>query len=247
MQTWKLIGVGLLIAILVRGCPDAAKQSTSLPEKQPLQVLSTQSKSSLSSKTPLPLLKLPNISSVSPLLPKDIQDSSSSSIARNRPTDSEKSQSPSSQISVPPPLAKEAPSRMAQQEPETNFDTSRDQANVPVDETVAPQNQRFSTPVPVDETVAPQNQRFSTPVVSPSSESASGRCNYPWELDSAGNQCGNRAASERPNLSTGSAVGSYSPPFRSYSIPTSSYDSTYVRGYVRRNGTYVRGYSRRNR
>ena len=102
--------------------------------------------------------------------------------------------------------------------------------------------------IPTDiERVTPQNQRLSGSVVLPSSGSGSGRCNYPWDLDSAGNRCGDRAASERPNSSTNVSIGSYSPPIQSYSIPTSSYGSTYVRGYFRRDGTYVRGHSRRRR
>jgi hypothetical protein len=290
MQTWKLIGVGLLISVLVRGCPDAAKQSTSFAEKQSLQSPNTQIESALSSKIPSSLLKLPSISPVSPLLHKDIQNSSPSSVARNRPADSEKSQQTSSQISVIPSVGKEASSRVIQQEPETNFDVSRVQANVPVDgesrqslidrgsaqrakvsvlefpnvetelrptlenaleplseNSFNPALRSDTTTSTNEENIAPQDQRLSSPVVSSSFESGSGRCNYSWEFDSAGNRCGDRAASEQPNLSTGSAVGSYSAPIRSYSIPTSSYGSTYVRGYFRRDGTYVRGHSRRSR
>lgn len=266
MQTWKLIGVGLLISALVRGCPNAVKQSTSPAETQPLQTSNTQRESGLSSKPPSSLLKIPSISPVSPLLPKGIQDSSSSSIARNYPADSEKAQSTSSQISVIPSVGREASSRVIQQKPETNFDISRLQVNVPVDgegrQSLINKGPDQRTKVSVLEfsnveteqrpalkntNVAPQNQPISTPVVSSSPESGSGRCNYSWEFDSAGNRCGDRAASERPNLNTGNAVGSYSAPIRSYSIPTSSYGSTYVQGYFRRDGTYVRGHSRRNR
>ncbi|QYO63311.1 hypothetical protein [Leptolyngbya sp. 7M] len=236
------------------------------------------------------MLKIPSISPVSPLLPKGIQDSSSSPIARNHPADSEKAQSTSSQISIIPSVGRDASSRVIQQEPETNFDISHIQANVPVDgeghqslinqgsdqrakvrvlelpnveterrpvleNTLEPISENSLNPAlrsntttsTTEESVAPQNQPFSSPVASSSSESGSGRCDYPWEFDSAGNRCGDRAASERPNLSTGTAVGSYSAPIRSYSIPTSSYGSTYVRGYFRRDGTYVRGHFRRSR
>ncbi|NJM77705.1 MAG: hypothetical protein HC852_20405 [Acaryochloridaceae cyanobacterium RU_4_10] len=291
MQTWKLFGVGLLISVLVKGCPNTAQQSTSLVETQPLQTSNTQRESGLSRKTPLSLRNLPRISPVSPLLSKGIQDFSSSSIARNCPDESEKSQSMSSQISVMPPVDKDVASHVIQQKPETDFDVSRIQANVPVNDLFhqqglnnqganqhtevnalelpkvetepRPQQENKSeslsqeslnsalrsdtTIFANEENLAPQNQRLSSPVVSLSSESASGKCNYPWELDAAGNRCGDRATSERPNSSTDSVVGSYFPPIRSYSIPTSSYGSIYVKGYFRRDGTYVRGHSRRKR
>lgn len=270
METWQLIGVGVLISVLVRGCPDTAKQSTSPAGTQPLQAQNTRRESGLSSKTPSSLLKIPSISPVSPLPPKGIQDSSS-------------------QIPVIPPVGREASSRVIQQEPETNFDISRIQVNVPVDEegrqnlinqgsdrrtkvnvlelpdieterrpalenAVEPLSEnplnpalRSGSTTSNEKNVAPQNQALSSPVVLSSSESGFGRCNYSWEFDSAGNRCGDRAASERPNLNTGNAVGSYSAPIRSYSIPTSSYGSTYVRGYFCRDGTCVRGHSRRGR
>lgn len=291
MQTWKLIGVGLLVSVLVKGCPDTAKQSASPVEKQPFQTSNTQRESVSSSKAPSSLLKLPNISPVSPLplmVPKDIQGSSSSFISRNRPADSENSQSMSSQIFVTSPVNREAPNRLLQQEPEMNFDVSRVQANVPVDEKsrqslttqgaeqrtegsvvelpkvetelrLLPENQSESlsenslnpklrgdtTTSTAGENVAPQIQRFSSPTILSTSESGSGKCDYAWEFDLAGNRCGDRAASEQPNLGLGSTVGNYSIPIRSYSIPTSGDGSTYVRGYFRRDGTYVRGHSRR--
>jgi hypothetical protein len=280
----------LLISVFVRGCPDTTKQSTSVADTQPLQAPNTQRESALSRKLPLSLLKIPSISPVPPLLTKGIQDSSSSPVARNRPTDSKKDQSTSSQISVISPVSGEVSSRIIQQEPETNFDVSRVHANVSVDgegrqslinqgsdqrtkvrvlespkveterrpvlenaleplseHALNPVLRRDTTTATNEETVAPQNQPFFSPSVPSSSERGSERCNYPWEFDSAGNRCGDRAASERPNLSTGNAVGSYSAPIRSYSIPTSSYGSTYVRGYFRRDGTYVRGHSRKRR
>lgn len=290
MQIWKLIGVGLLISVLVRGCPDTTKQSTSAADTQPLQAPNTQRESSLSSKPPSSLLKIPSISPVSPLLPRGTQNSSSSSVARNLPADSEKAQSTSTQISVLPSVGRAIPSRVTQQEPKTSFNASRIQANAPVDgesrqssinqasdqgaevsvlespnveterrpvlqntleplseNSLNPSLRSDTTTSASEENLAPQNQPLSSPVVSSSSESGSGRCNYSWEFDSAGKRCGDRAASERPNLNTGNAVGSYSAPIRSYSIPTSSYGSTYVRGYVRKDGTYVRGHSRRSR
>jgi hypothetical protein len=290
MKTWKLIGVGLLISVLVRGCPNTAEQSTSVSDTQPLQSPNTQKESSLSSKPPSSLLKLPSIPPVSPLPPKGTQDSSSTPIARNLSADSEKAQSTSSQISVLPSVSGAISSRVVQQDLEPDFNVPRVQDNVPVDgesrqniinqrpdqsveasvldlpniETEqrslvenVPESpsenslnsalRRDTTASTDEENVAPQNQPLSSPVISSSSESGSGKCNYPWELDSAGNRCGDRAASERPNLSTGNAVGKYSAPIRSYSIPTSSYGSTYVRGYFRKNGTYVRGHSRRRR
>jgi len=271
MQTWKLIGVGLLISVLVRGCPDTTEQSASTSDKQPLQAPNTQREFGLSSKPPSSLLNFPSVAPVPSLLPKGIQDSSSSPVDRNRPADSKKAQSTSSQIPVIPSVDREVLSRVIQQEPETNFDVSRVQANLPVGregrqsliDQGSDSDQRTKVSVSKlpnvetersdittstnEENVASENQPFSNPVASSSSESSSGRCGYPWEFDSAGNRCGDRAASERPNLSTGNAVGGYSVPIRSYSIPTSSYGSTYVRGYVRRDGTYVRGHSRRSR
>jgi len=119
MQTWKLIGVGLLISILVRGCPDTTKQSASVANTQPLQAPSTQRESSLSGKPPSSLLKSHSISPVSPLLPKGIQDSLSSPVARNLPANSEKAQSTSAQISVIPSDSRAVSSRVIQQKPET--------------------------------------------------------------------------------------------------------------------------------
>jgi len=356
MQNWKIIGVGLLISVLVRGCPDTEKQSTHVAEKQSIQVVTLPSSSSL--------LKTPNIAPP----PKGVKDSSSSSpIAKSLTTDSENVQSP---VSTIPSAARELElsSPVIQQESGTNFHTSHVQANFPADGegiqdsssssaiakslTAGSENVQYpvstipsattelepSSPVtqqrseanysscvqadvpadgegiqdssssPIAKSVATDsenvqypvstipstatelepsspviqqrseanysscvqanvsadsgtshtssnegnvahNQRlFPRPIVLTSSDSSSGRCNYSWEFDSAGNLCGDRAASERPNLSTGNSVGSYySSPISGYSVPSSSYGSTYVRGYFRRDGTYVRGHYRRSR
>jgi hypothetical protein len=290
MQTWKIIGTGLLISVLVRGCPDTAKQSTNVPDAQPIQAPNTQRDSGSLPKPDSSLLKLPIVSPASPRLSKGIQDSFSNPIARNRPPDSEKTQLTSSQISVIPSVGKEVSSRLVRQEPETNSDVSHVQSNFSVggegrqslinqesdqparvnalnlpsteteqrpvlenilkpisENSLTPALENNTTTSTTEENVAPQNQPFSSPVASSSSERGSGRCDYPWEFDLAGNLCGDRAASKRPNLSAGSAVGSYSAPIRAYSIPPSSSGSTYVRGYFRRDGTYVRGHSRRRR
>ncbi len=60
---------------------------------------------------------------------------------------------------------------------------------------------------------------------------SSGNCDYPWQTDSSGRSCGDRAASVR---SGGSSVGT-----------GSSTGSIRVRGYTRSDGTRVRGYTRR--
>jgi hypothetical protein len=94
--------------------------------------------------------------------------------------------------------------------------------------------------------IAPMNQVSST------SSTGSGRCDYPSDYDSAGNRCGERAASARPSLSSEtptykpSQVRSGSSAY-SYPSPIVSSGATYVRGYFRKNGTYVRGHSRRSR
>jgi hypothetical protein len=268
MQTWKLIGAGLLISVLVRGCPHTTKQSTSLAETQPLQSPTIQREFGLSSKPDLSLPKIPTVSPISPLLPVDIQEASANPVFENLPADSEeKVQPPASQILVVPPVDREAESRSIQQEPETNPNVPRVQASVPIvrvdrqslvnqgsdqrtkinflelPNSLNPVLRSDTTTPPDEENVAPQSQPLFSPVYS----SSSGTCNYTWEFDSASNRCGERAASERPNLSAGSAVRSHSAPIRSYSIPTSSYGSTHVRGYFRRDGTYVRSHFRRSR
>ncbi|MEB3181905.1 MAG: hypothetical protein VKL59_23155 [Nostocaceae cyanobacterium] len=351
MRSWKLIGAGLLISVLVRGCPNTPKQSTNPADKQPLQALNSPKEFSPSSQLPSSLPKLRSISPVSQFLPTATQAPFlSTPIARHHPADSKKPQSVSSQISANRLQHKEASSRVIQQQTEPVFDVFRVQTNIPVDEKSsqslinqvsdqntqervlelpkietqpqpapenkinqvsdqntqervlelpkietqlqpAPENkinraseqhaqesvlelpkietkpqpasENKSEPLSVnslnpalrsytytstnDEKVAPPSQRFSPPVFSSSSESGSGRCNYPWEFDSASNRCGERAASEQPNFNTRSTIGSYSSPTSSYSIPTSSYGSTYVQGYFRRDGTYVRGHYRRRR
>jgi hypothetical protein len=96
----------------------------------------------------------------------------------------------------------------------------------------------------------------ATAPIKPSTlSSGSGKCDSPSDYDSAGNHCGERAASKRPNLSSGNPNPTYTythPPVSSassdysYTPPVSS-GGTYVRGYFRKNGTYVRGHSRRSR
>jgi hypothetical protein len=88
-----------------------------------------------------------------------------------------------------------------------------------------------------------EDLNFSGSATPSNSENSSGICNYSWELDEAGNQCGNRASSEKDN--TKRITSTYIPSAHTYIPPTSSYGSTYVRGYVRKDGTYVRGHSRR--
>jgi hypothetical protein len=102
--------------------------------------------------------------------------------------------------------------------------------------------------------VTPDGQSPSPSVVTANSQGSSGRCDYPWDFDSAGNRCGDRAASERPNSTIKSTtpvyappIRTYSPPTHTYSPPTSSFGSTYVRSYTRKNGTVVRGHFRRRR
>lgn len=98
-----------------------------------------------------------------------------------------------------------------------------------------------------ESSLASQNPQFPNPVVSTNPQSTSGNCDYPWEINSAGNRCGDRAASERPNLMSGSTSNSYSPPLSNrYSVPISSFGSTYVKPHMR-NGHYVRGHYRRKR
>ena len=77
----------------------------------------------------------------------------------------------------------------------------------------------------------------SSSLGSSSSSSGSGNCDYPWQTDSLGRSCGDRAASVRPGGRLG-GTGS------STSSRSSGSSCHYVSGYTRRNGTRVSGYTR---
>jgi hypothetical protein len=95
--------------------------------------------------------------------------------------------------------------------------------------------------------IASQNPQISSPLIPSNTKNTSGNCDYPWEFDSSGNRCGDRAASERQNLIPGSTSNSYSSPAANrYSVPILSSGSTYVKPHMR-NGHYVRGHYRRKR
>ena len=352
MQIWKLIGVGLLISALMRGCPDTEKQSSSnITEKDQLRsshvsdipsiareassrVVQQESETSFevpfvqanvpvggevhkslinqesdqrAQRATASPLELPNLeterrpalantseplseSSLNPVLRGDITTHEENVTLQNHPLSSPVVSSSSESISGGCRLASEpidpfiestvqsdtinpfldTPLSESSLNPTLRSDTNTNE------ESVALQDQPLFTPVlsshsesssercnhleplseksPLrsdtttnEESAALQDQSLSTPVLSSRSEGSSERCKYPWELDSAGNRCGDRAASERPNLSTVNTIDSYSAPIPSYYIPTSGYGSTYVRGYFRKDGTYVRGHYRRSR
>lgn len=118
-----------------------------------------------------------------------------------------------------------------------------------------------SAPVAVAAPVAPAPLAFTPPVIAPttttstssiysgggssyttssssSSSGGSGLCDYPWQTDSAGNLCGDRAASVRPGGRLGGSGASYS------GSSSSGSSCHTVSGYTRKNGTYVSGYTR---
>lgn len=76
-----------------------------------------------------------------------------------------------------------------------------------------------------------------------------GSCEYSWQLDSIGRLCGNRAASQRPNIipNVYQPSPSYNSPYSgsSYSPTYSGSERTYVRSYTRKDGTRVRSHYRR--
>ena len=72
--------------------------------------------------------------------------------------------------------------------------------------------------------------------------SSTGKCDFPWQTDSLGRECGDRSASRRPG---GRTPVDYSPSFSPASSPSSSSGTVNVGGYTRRDGTYVRPYTRR--
>jgi hypothetical protein len=77
-----------------------------------------------------------------------------------------------------------------------------------------------------------------SPSSSSSSGNSSGNCDYPWQYDSAGRRCGDRAASVREGGRLGGTGSSSS----SSSSPGSN--CHYVSSYTRSDGTRVSGYTR---
>lgn len=281
-QNWKLIGIGLLIASFVRGCPQTIQHSPSLTEKTPLQSLATNRPSDSSDGIASPLFR----TSKKSFVPTQLSQSGQlSSIVKNKPALNEKTQSTSPQLSTILAQEKQKTNFKKDQSISRNSDISGFQAkenrtpNFTNQDTepptevknlqdsqieIKPQlipditskalSENPSNPIErniyssTSSNTTSQNSQFSSPVISSSPKSTAGNCDYPWELDSTGNRCGDRAASEQPNLTPGSTSNQYSPSLSNrYSIPILSSGSTYVRSYTRKDGTYVRGHSRRKR
>lgn len=74
---------------------------------------------------------------------------------------------------------------------------------------------------------------------SSSNGGSSGNCDYPWQYDSAGNLCGDRAASVREGGRLGGSGSS-----SSTSASSSGSNCHRVSGYTRKDGTRVRGHYR---
>ena len=72
--------------------------------------------------------------------------------------------------------------------------------------------------------------------------SSTGKCDFPWQTDSLGRECGDRSASRRPG---GRTPVDYSPSFSPASSPSSSSGTVNVGGYTNKNGTYVKPHTRR--
>ena len=287
MKSWLLLGTGLLLITAMKGCTQTEQPSASLPNKQPIEVLNRTQASPISTNLEFSSLKKSDKSSIPPSTsentkvnlssPKFSTPSRPSNLGEEQkisslPIDLISSQSiknsnltHASNEHDPAPPVTQSNFTDIHNEQEVQKQNTKDQLNY------------LSKPFPTAQNTTQKYRDDDTDAVPVTLEvpkltglgkvageqRSSGKCDLPWELDLAGNICGNRASSERPNTNVENVLtqptyvnpGTIFRPFvhhdsvrqPTYLAPLSNHGATSVRGYVRRDGTYVRPHFRRKR